>query len=144
MLRKIMIVLVAGVALAGAPAAQAGPHGGGGGGGHMGGGFGSHMGGFDGHVGSSFGGSHLGGSFAGGNLGGAFRGSHLGGQALVGAAPRGQLDREKGFRGHSGHHRRYGYWRGRDFGYDDYDCSYRYPLYNNNYYDRYRCYLPPY
>src|SRR3979490_873463 len=101
MLRQIMIVLVAGVALAGAPAAQAGPHGGGGGGGHMGGGFSSHMGGFGGHVGSSF---------AGGNLGGAFRGSHLGGQALVGAAPRGHLDREKGFRGHSGHHRRYGYW----------------------------------
>jgi len=133
MLRKIMIVLITGVALAGAPTAEASPHGGGGGGGHVGGGFG---------------GAHFGGGFGGTHFGGGLSKPHLGGQAfgraVVGpnfATAGGHFDHNRGFGRHFDHHRRfargYGFWPGWDY-YDD-GCSYNYPYYNYT-----GCYVPSY
>jgi hypothetical protein len=116
MLRKIMIVLVAGVALAWAPTAEAAPHGGGFGGGHMGGGFG---------------GARFGGGFGGPRLGGQALGRAFAGPNLV--TPRGHFGHYRGF----GHRR---FARGYGYGYYDDGCSYRYPYY----YNRYSCYLPSY
>ena len=124
MLHKIMVMLVASVALAGASVAEAAPHGAGAA--HMGGGFGTHVGGgFGGRIGGgSFGGAHLGGAFGGAHLGGGFRGSHSGGQAF-------------GLHRNFGHSRAYGYWPGGDFGCRD-------PVSNYYRYDRYRGPLLPY
>jgi hypothetical protein len=161
MLRKIMIALIAGVALAGGPTAHAaafggGHMGGGFGGGHMGGGFGGARlgGGFGGtHLGGGFGGAHLGGGLGGPHFAGSFGGAHLGrqafGNAIVGpnfGSARGHFDHDRGFGRHFDHHRRFvggfGYWPGWDYSTYDNDCSYPYPYYRHHRYayDPYGCY----
>jgi hypothetical protein len=138
MVRKILMVLVAGVALVAGPTAQAG-HGGGFGGGHFGGGGfgGAHFGGggFGGaHFGGGFGGAHFGG-VGGGHFGGGFGVSHLGGRpfgrAFDGEFGR-RFDRDRRFARGLGYH-----------GYYDYGCSYGYPYYSY-YYNSDSCYLPWY
>ena len=133
MLRKIMIVLVAGAALSGATTAEA-FHGGGGGGG-------------GGHVGGGFGGGGFGGARLGGGFGAAHAGGQAFGRAFVGpnfATARGHLDHGRGVGRHLDHDRRfvrgYGYWPDWDYSYDS-SCGYVYPYYN---YNPYSCYPPSY
>jgi hypothetical protein len=118
MLKKVMIVLLAGALAGGAVATTADARGGGGGGGHGGGGFG--------------GGGGLGGAGrAGGFGGGGFPAGHSGGMAgrNFGAAPRADVGRGFAFhdrgRGHDRDGRRFGRF-GPGFayyGYGDYDCG---------------------
>lgn len=116
MLKKVMIVLLAGALAGGAVATTADARGGGGhGGGGMGGG---------GHAGS------FGGSFAGSHFGG------MGGRSF-GAAPRAEVGRGFAFhdrgRGHDRDGRRFGRFRPgfAYYGYDDYDCGPYAPYYTS-------------
>jgi hypothetical protein len=148
MLRKIMIALIAGVALAGGQPAHAASFGGG----HVGGGFaGGHMGGS--FSGARFGGTQLGGGLGGPPSGGNFGGTHFGrqafGSAVVGpnfGGARGHVDHDRGFDRHFDHHRRFvggfGYRPGWDYSTYGNDCSYGYPYYKSyrHAYEPYGCY----
>jgi hypothetical protein len=143
MLRKIMIVLATGAALAGGVTAEAfarGGGGGGGGGGNMGGGFGA------GHM-----------REGGGRIGGGFGGARLSGEAFGRDGPdfgrmRGHFDHDRGFDRDRRIDRdrrfaRFSFGPDWDYGYYNYGCSYGYPyyrLYYNSYHGAYNCYLPSY
>jgi hypothetical protein len=118
MLKKVMIVLLAGALAGGAVATTADARGGGGG--HGGGGFGG-----GGHA-NGFGG----GGFAGGHFGG------MGGRSF-GAAPRAEVGHGFAFhdrgRGHDRDGHRFGRFRPgfAYYGYDDYNCGPYAPYYTS-------------